>query len=55
MGSLAGENSKSKLHIVDVTTVRSSFDGDPVRRAINGFQTEWSWKIIINLISVINK
>lgn len=42
IGSFAGENSNSKLQMVDVTTVNSSEDGSPTNRSINGLQTEWS-------------
>ena len=40
IGSLAGENSSSRLQMVEVTTVRSSFDGCPVKRDMRGRQTE---------------
>lgn len=44
IGSLAGENSNSKLHNVDDATVRSSSHGGGilVNKAIKGRQTEWS-------------
>lgn len=48
IGSFAGENSKSKLQIVDVTTVSNSFDGDPDDNAINGRHTKWSWNVVLN-------
>lgn len=48
IGSLAGENSSSKLQMVDVTTVKSSFDGLPDESAIKGRQTRWSWNVVRN-------
>jgi K+-transporting ATPase A subunit len=42
IGSFAGENSSSKLQMVDVTTVSNSEDGSPftVSKSISGRQTE---------------
>lgn len=40
IGSLAGENSSSRLQIVDVTTVSSSSEGSPTSRSISGRHTE---------------
>lgn len=46
IGSLAGENSNNKLHMVEVTTVNSSLDGLPDERAISGRHTKWSWNVV---------
>jgi len=43
IGSLLGENSRSKLHRVEDATVRISSEA-PCRSCINGRHTEWSYK-----------